>query len=77
MLEQRPRTKPAATTDGYKVKRAAYSVAAEENHAMFCYFFGKPFEPVPEIQTRLNQQLNAHTVNKMKQEIAEINAEEP
>lgn len=59
--------------DGYKIKREAYTEAAAANHAMFCYFFGKPFEPIPEVRQRLDAHLKAHTIDKMTQEIAELN----
>lgn len=59
--------------DGYKLRREAYSAAAHESHAMFCYFFGKPYEPLSEIRHRLDAQLRAHTINQMKREIDEIN----
>jgi len=76
MLEHRPRTKHAVTKDGYKIKRAAYSAAAEHSHKLQCSLFGKKYEPVPEIRKRLDTHLTTHTVNKMKHEIDELNKEE-
>jgi hypothetical protein len=75
MLEQRGRTRETATKDGYKIKREAYSMAAAHSHELQCGLFGKPFEPIPFIQARLNEHLRVHTVNKMKHEIDEINKE--
>jgi hypothetical protein len=76
MLEQRTRTKHAITKDGYKLRRQAYSAAAEHSHKLQCGLFGKTYEPVPEIRKRLDAHLTTHTVNKMKHEIDEINKEE-
>ena len=77
MLEHRPRSNPTRKTqDGYKVRRAAYSAAAEHSHKLQCSLFGKTYEPVPEIRKRLDSHLTTHTVNKMKHEIDEINKEE-
>jgi hypothetical protein len=76
MLEQRTRTRETTTKDGYKVRRAAYSAAAEHSHKLQCSLFGKTYEPVPEIRKRLDSHLTTHTVNKMKHEIDEINKEE-
>ena len=76
MLEHRPRTKHAVTKDGYKIKRAAYSAAAEHSHKLQCSLFGKKYEPVPEIRKRLDAHLTTHTVNKMKHGIDELNKEE-
>ena len=76
MLERRTRTRETTTKDGYKVRRAAYSAAAEHSHKLQCSLFGKTYEPVPEIRKRLDSHLTTHTVNKMKHEIDEINKEE-
>ena len=76
MLERRTRTRETTTNDGYKVRRAAYSAAAEHSHKLQCSLFGKTYEPVPEIRKRLDSHLTTHTVNKMKHEIDEINKEE-
>jgi hypothetical protein len=76
MLERRTRTRETTTKDGYKVRRAAYSAAAEHSHKLQCSLFGKTYEPVPEIRKRLDAHLTTHTVNKMKHEIDEINKEE-
>lgn len=59
--------------DGYKIRRQAYSAAAEHSHKLQCSLFGKTYEPVPEVRQRLDAHLKAHTVNQMKQEIAELN----
>lgn len=61
------------TKDGYKIKRAAYSAAAAHSHELQCNLFGKPYEPVPDIRQRLDAHLRAHTIDKMKSEIDEIN----
>ena len=76
MLERRTRTRETTTKDGYKIRRAAYSAAAEHSHKLQCSLFGKTYEPVPEIRKRLDSHLTTHTVNKMKHEIDEINKEE-
>jgi hypothetical protein len=76
MLERRTRTRETTTKDGYKVRRAAYSAAAEHSHKLQCSLFGKTYEPVPEIRKRLDSHLTTHTINKMKHEIDEINKEE-
>jgi len=76
MLEQRTRTRETATKDGYKIKREAYSMAAAHSHELQCGLFGKKYEPVPEIRKRLDAQLKTHTINRMKQEIDEINKED-
>jgi hypothetical protein len=62
MLERRTRTRETTTKDGYKVRRAAYSAAAEHSHKLQCSLFGKTYEPVPEIRKRLDCALNyAHS----------------
>jgi hypothetical protein len=76
MLDRRPRTKPTATKDGYKIRREAYSAAAAHSHELQCSLFGKTYEPVPEIRKRLDMHLTTHTINKMKHERDEINKEE-
>jgi hypothetical protein len=76
MLEPRTRTRETATKDGYKIRREAYSAAAAHSHELQCSLFGKTYEPVPEIRKRLDSHLKAHTINKMKHEIDEINKEE-
>ena len=76
MLERRTRTRETTTKDGYKIRRAAYSAAAEHSHKLQCSLFGKTYEPVPEIRKRLDSHLTTHTINKMKHEIDEINKEE-
>ncbi len=76
MLEQRGRTRETATKDGYKIKREAYSMAAAHSHELQCGLFGKKYEPVPDVRKRLDAHLKAHTINRMTQEIDEINKEE-
>ena len=76
MLETRPRSRPTYTErDGYKRRRAEDIAAAAHSHELQCSLFGKTYEPVQEIRKRLDMHLTTHTVDKMKQEIAEINAE--
>ena len=76
MLEKRTRTRDNPKTDGYKRRRAEDIAAAAHSHELQCSLFGKTYEPVQEIRKRLDMHLTTHTVNKMKQEIDEINAEE-
>lgn len=59
--------------DLYKLRREADEQRIRENNALL-YGFGKQSEPIREVQLRLNAQLKATEVNKMKAEINEINA---
>jgi hypothetical protein len=61
------------TADGYKRRREEYRAEALRHHALLCYFFNKPVDPVTETVARLNEQLRAREVNQMKDEIKEIN----
>lgn len=60
--------------DGYKLKREEYARQAEENNQLLYGFFGRKAEPVAEIRQRLDAQLRLTEVNKMRSEIAELNA---
>jgi len=60
--------------DTYKLRREEYARKVAQSNALLYGFFGKEAEPVPEVQARLNQQLRLTEINKMKSEIAEINA---
>ena len=62
------------SSDGYKQRREADAQRARENNQLLYGFFGKQAESIREVQQRLNQQLRLTEVNKMKSEIAELNA---
>jgi hypothetical protein len=59
--------------DLYKLRREADEQRVRENNLLLYGFFGKQVESIREVQQRLNAQLQAHEVNKMKSEIAELN----
>jgi hypothetical protein len=63
------------SADGYKRRREAYKAEALRHHALLCYFFNKPVDPVADLVKRLNEQLRAREINQMKAEIKEINDE--
>lgn len=63
------------TADGYKRRREEYRAEALRHHALLCYFFNKPVDPVADLVKRLNEQLRAREINHMKAEIKEINDE--
>jgi len=59
--------------DLYKLRREADEQRVRENNLLLYGFFGKQVESIREVQQRLNAQLQAHEVNKMAAEIAELN----
>lgn len=63
----------AANKDLYKLRREADEQRVRENNLLLYGFFGKRVESIREVQQRLNAQLQAHEVNKMAAEIAELN----
>ena len=60
--------------DGYKQRREEDAQRARENNELLYGFFGKRAESIREVQSRLHAQLQAREINKMKSEIAELNA---
>jgi uncharacterized protein with gpF-like domain len=64
----------ATNKDTYRLRREAEEKRIRENNYLLYTFFGKQAEPIREVQQRLNTQLRATEVNKMKSEINEINA---
>lgn len=60
--------------EGYKQRREEEMRWVLNNNQLLYGFFGKQAESIREVQQRLNQQLRLTEVNKMKSEIAELNA---
>lgn len=59
--------------EGYKRRREAEIQWIRGSNELLYGFFGKQVS-VREVQQRLNQQVKARVINKMKSEIAELNA---
>jgi hypothetical protein len=59
--------------EGYKRRREEEIQWIRGSNELLYGFFGKQVS-VREVQLRLNQQVKARVVNKMKSEIAELNA---
>lgn len=60
--------------DPYKQRRNEEDQWVRDNNALLYGFFGRQVDSIREVQQRLNMQLKAHEINKMRSEINEINA---
>jgi hypothetical protein len=62
------------SSDGYKQRREEEMRWVLNNNELLYGFFGRKAESIREVQQRLHAQLQAREINKMKSEIAELNA---
>jgi hypothetical protein len=62
------------SSGGYKQRREEEMRWVLNNNELLYGFFGRKAESIREVQQRLHAQLQAREINKMKSEIAELNA---